>query len=173
MEVGGGLEYVNTRAGLRVEASARALVAHQDTDFSEWGLGGSVVYQHGGPRQGLSLRMGTFYGASNSAIHDLWSSPHAARDLAVRARRDALGRELGARLSAEASCGLAVLGDRLAMAPFADIRQDSATGAGALRVGWRFSLMNSLSLSLEAGLMQGNSGHAGRGLVMRRSLSHW
>ena len=173
VEVGGGLEYVNTPAGLRVEASLRALVAHQDADFSEWGLGGSIAYQPGGPRQGLSLRMGTFYGASNSAIHDLWSSPHAARDLAVRARRDALGRELGTRMSAEARYGLALLGDRMAMAPFADIRQDWATGAGALRAGWRFSLMNSLSLSLEAELAQGSTGRAGRGLALRRSLRYW
>ena len=38
LEMGGGLEYANAQAGLRVEASLRALVSHQDSHFREWGL---------------------------------------------------------------------------------------------------------------------------------------
>ena len=172
LEAGGGLEYANARAGLRVEASVRALVSHQDADFREWGVGGAIVYQPGGPAEGLSLRVGMSSGAAESAIRHLWSSPHTAPELAARARaRDEAGRGSGARVDAEVHYAFAAFGDRLAMAPFVRLRTDGAAVGGSSRVGWRFVVTESARLALETDVMPADAGGAGRGLALRASLN--
>ena len=41
MELGGGLRYADPVRGLALETRARALLAHEDGGYEEWGLSGS------------------------------------------------------------------------------------------------------------------------------------
>ena len=113
------------------------------------------------------------WGAAGSAIRHLWSSPHAARDLAARARaRAAAGRGYGGRVNAEVHYAFAAFGDRLAMAPFAHLRMDGAAGSASSQVGWRFDVTEFLKLALETDVIPPDTGRPGRGLALRASLNH-
>ena len=169
VEVGGGLQFANKAAGLRVEATARTLVSHQDPDFTEWGLGGTIVFQPGGPQRGLSVKMGTSWGVAKSGVKDMWS-PYATRKLAARARRAAVGGGSGGRLNAQVHYGIAAFGDRVGMAPYAQMLLDGVSGTRTSRLGWRFNVLESLRLSLETDVGAAHPGQAGRGLTLRGSM---
>lgn len=168
VEVGGGLKYANAGAGLRVDASLRILLAHEDTDFSEWGLGGTIIFEPGGPRRGLSMRMGMLWGVVESAIHDLWS-PYATRSLTMR--RSAYGGGPAGRIDARLHYGITTFGDRVAMAPYAEMRLDGETGTRTPRVGWLFNVHESLRLSLETDVGQEHSGQVWRTVTLRVALN--
>ena len=169
VEVGGGLQFANKAAGLRVEATARTLVSHQDPDFTEWGLGGTIVFQPGGPQRGLSVKMGTSWGVAKSGVKDMWS-PYATRNLAARARRAAVGGGSGGRLNAQVHYGIVAFGDRVGMAPYAQMLLDGVSGTRTSRLGWRFNVLESLRLSLETDVGQARPGQVGRGLTLRGSM---
>ena len=57
VELGGGLRYADPVRGLTVEARARALLAHEDGGYEEWGLSGSLQLDPGRLGRGLSLRL--------------------------------------------------------------------------------------------------------------------
>ena len=157
VELGGALKFANSAAGLRVEATVRGLVSHEDTDFAEWGVGGSIVFQPGGSERGLSVRMRSSWGVADGSAEDLWS-PYG---LADRARRgDILNR---GRMAARVHYGIAPFGDHLSMAPYAEIRLDGDRGGS--RLGWRFNVMESLRLSLDYGTDDG------RGVMIRGSMN--
>ena len=169
VEVGGGLQFANKAAGLRVEATARTLVSHQDPDFTEWGLGGTIVFQPGGPQRGLSVKMGTSWGVAKSGVKDMWS-PYATRNLAARARRAAVGGGSGGGFNAQVHYGIVAFGDRVGMAPYAQVLLNGATGTRTSRLGWRFNVLESLRLSLETDVGAAHPGQAGRGLTLRGSM---
>ena len=47
VELGGGLRYADPALGLTVEATARALLAHEAGGYEEWGMGGSLQLDPG------------------------------------------------------------------------------------------------------------------------------
>ena len=53
VEIGGRIRYADAGSGLTVEASARTLIAHEDSGYREWGAGGSVRLAPA-PRGGVS-----------------------------------------------------------------------------------------------------------------------
>lgn len=131
VDIGGGLLLADTSAGLRAEISGRTLLAHEDSDFRDWGVSGSLLFDPDpssalGPE--LSLRH-----ARGSA------SSGGARALFDRATMAGLaeGRAAGsdATLEIEAAYGLAVFGGRYAGAPHAGL---ALSGGGRVwTVGWR------------------------------------
>ena len=48
IELGGGVSYADPALGLTVTAKARGLLAHEDSDYTEWGASGSVKDRPGG-----------------------------------------------------------------------------------------------------------------------------
>lgn len=165
VEVGGGLKYTNEAYGLGIEATARMLVSHQDTAFSEWGAGGALIFQPGGPDQGLSLRMGTSWGASAGSAGDLWSSRAAGG--ASRGRR---AGDPGGRFTAHLHYAVSPFGAGLSMAPYAEVGLARGGRARTSLVGWRFDVLESLRLSLETDLAPNHSAEASGGLRLRGSL---
>ena len=76
LEVGGGLGYAAGR--LSVEINARGLLAHEDTGYEEWGFGGSIAYTPSEDGRGLSMRLGSAWGATQSGVQSLWSRQDAS-----------------------------------------------------------------------------------------------
>ena len=170
VEVGGGFRYANEAWGLSIEGSARMLVSHQDTAFSEWGAGGTLVFQPGGRERGLSVRMGTSWGAAVGGAEDLWS-PYASGNIGARGRRGAgSGHGPGGRLTAQLHYAMSPFGEGLTMAPYTEIGLAGDGRGTSSRVGWRFDVMESLRLSLETNVAPAKSAEEGRGLVLRGRL---
>ena len=127
IELGGGLAWTDPARGLTVEAKARTLIAHEDSDYREWGASGSVRIEPGASGRGLSLTLAPAWGAAEGGAERLWGL-RDARGLAPDAEAPA-----GSRLEAELGYGFAVLGDRGVATPYAGLSR-SETGE-TLRLG--------------------------------------
>ena len=138
MEMGGGLMFTNSRVGLNLLASGRVLVAHQESEYSEWGAGFSIRY---GARarnaNGLSLALEPSWGQANSRVDALW------RDDGVSFARGAgLGLEQPRRVNMDVAYGIPAFGTDGSIQLFG--QSSVETAAKQLRVGTRFSLPRAL-----------------------------
>ena len=74
VETGGSVRYVDSRLGLVVDVSGRQLSAHDDEDYSEWGVDASVRLDPAVDGRGLSLTLAPAWGAeSTGSAGRLWS----------------------------------------------------------------------------------------------------
>ena len=80
MEVGGGMTFIDSDRGLMIRVHGRRLVLHEESDYEEWGLGGSLTLNPGGGGRGLSLGLRPSWGPTASGATRLWA--HGATALA-------------------------------------------------------------------------------------------
>ena len=73
MEVGGGMNYLQGNGTLTIRVHGRRLVLHQEEEYEEWGLGGSITVNPGGGGQGLSLGVRPSWGSAASGVTRLWA----------------------------------------------------------------------------------------------------
>ena len=71
LEVGGSLRYAAKR--LTMEVRARSLLLHEESGYEEWGVSGSVRYAPGADQRGLSMRLGSGWGAESGGAERLWT----------------------------------------------------------------------------------------------------
>ena len=57
IEIGGGLSYTDPTSGLTAETRVRGLLAHEDSDYTEWGASGSVRLEPDASGRGLSFSL--------------------------------------------------------------------------------------------------------------------
>ena len=131
VELGGRVTYTDPETGLSVEARVRTLVAHEDSDYREWGASGAVRLGPGERGRGLSFSLSPTWGAAASGMERLWSA-RDARGLAPEGQFEA-----GQRLEGELGYGLGLFGDRFTGTPnvgfgFSDTARD-------YRIGWRLT----------------------------------
>ena len=131
VELGGRVSYKDPETGLSVEARVRTLVAHEDSDYREWGASGAVRLDPGERGRGLSFSLAPTWGAAGSGMGRLWS----ARD----ARGIAPGHEFEAaqRLDGELGYGLGLFGDRFTGTP--NLGFGLSDNARDWRIGWRLT----------------------------------
>ena len=142
IEIGAGLGYA--RGPLEARADVRGLAAHQDADYREWGFSGSVNYRPGRDGQGLSMRLGSSWGAAHSGVQSLWTAETAA----------GLGRGGGAmpgsqRHTAEFGYGIAGRAGRALWRPY--LAADAGDGSSAVRFGLELDAGAHARFGLEAG----------------------
>ena len=138
LEVGAGLRVENAARGLSAELTGRSLLAHEASELSEWGVGGSLRFEPGGADRGLSIGLRSTLGAASSGIIRLWEQQNAA-PAGYRATAP------GSVTEAEVGYGFAVLGTRGSLTPYLGAglsqRHGEAYKAGArLRLGEFFVL---------------------------------
>ena len=143
IELGAGVRYAAPALGLTVEGKARGLLAHEDTDYREWGASGSVRIDPGAAGRGLSLTLAPAWGADSGGAERLWS----ARDARGLAANDTF--EPAGRLAAEAGYGLGAFGGRGLMTPFAGLSLSDA-GSRTWRSGVRWTLGTDVSFAAES-----------------------
>ena len=133
VELGGRLSYADQATGLSVEANVRALVAHEDSNYREWGASGAVRLAPGERGRGLSFSLAPTWGAPGSGVDRLWSAQDA-RGLAPTGGEF----EPESRLQGELGYGVGLFGDRFTGTPNVGF---GLTGSGArdYRIGWRFT----------------------------------
>ena len=155
VELGGRISYANPETGLSLEANIRALVAHEDSSYEEWGASGALRMEPGHRGRGLSFSLAPTYGAPGSSVERLWSA------------RDAGGLASGgsefepeSRLEGEIGYGVGLLGDRFTGTPNMGFGLSDG-GSREYRIGWRLAragggssgssgLFGSFALSLDA-----------------------
>ena len=141
IELGGGLRYADPVRGLTVEASARALLAHEDGGYEEWGMGGSLQLDPGRLGRGLSLRLVSGWGLTDSSADALWQQQTAS------GLTQGAGHTSQGRIRAEWAYGLDVPWTHGLLTPYGSVEM-AAGRRRTLALGWRFELGQSLSLSL-------------------------
>lgn len=157
VEVGGGLRYAGS--GLTVQVNARGLLAHADGDYEEWGVSGSVRLAPGEGGRGLSMRLGSSWGAPAGGADGLLAGRNAASLVGSGEF------EPGARMDAEVGYGLDGMGGLLT--PYGGVSVSER--AQTYRVGSRFNLDERLSMSLE-GERHDSGGDVDHGIALRGSL---
>ena len=163
MEVGAGLRYA--RSGFTVEGSVRALLAHEASDYEEWGASGSVRVDPGVNGRGISLRVTPTLGAGPSGVERLWSAP----DSSALAR--GTGFEPGRRLDAEVGYGLAAPRGFGVATPYAGLSL-AGDRERAWRAGARWKLAPDFTLGLE-GSRRERAGDKPREALMLRGTLRW
>ena len=133
IEVGGAVRYTDPASGLTADAKVRGLVAHEDTDYREWGASGSVRFESGAAGRGLSLKLRSALGADSGGAERRWSH-RDAREFVPEG--EALERP--AQLEAEVGYGFSVLGGRAVATPHAGWSRGEESGT--LTLGQRLEL---------------------------------
>ena len=156
-EAGGGLGGAFGR--LSLEVNARGLLAHRDTQYEEWGFSGAVAYTPSKDGRGVSLRLGSGWGATQSGVQSLWRRQDAS-DLVRHAEFDA-----AQRYQVELRYGLDGLKGRVQWTPYIGV--DSGGGSSqALRLGVTLTSGRRFDAGFELGRRQGGPGagpeHAGQ-----------
>ena len=170
-EVGGGVAFADEASGLSIEARARMLAAHADSDYREWGTSATARLDPGARGRGLSFSLSPTIGATSSAAERLWGA-HDARVLTPGGQFDA-----ARGLTAEAGYGMALFGDRFTGTPNLGFGMSDG-GARDYRLGWRLTSAvrgdPGFEVSLDATRREhaNDNGPVEHG-VMLRSLIRW
>ena len=162
LELGGSVRYAS--GGLSIEGAARALLAHEDTDYREWGASASVRIDPGAGGRGLSFSIAPAWGNASSAAERMWS----ARDAAGLVREENF--EATSRLEAELGYGLRGLRGLGTVTPYTGLTLSGA-GAPTWRGGARWKVSERTSVALE-GTREPDAGDAGadHALTLRASV---
>ena len=131
VELGGRVSWEDPETGLGVEARLRSLIAHEDSDYREWGASGSVRLAPGERGRGLSFSLSPTWGVASSGVERLWGAQDAG-GLAPGHEYEA-----GQRLDGELGYGLGLFGGRFTGTP--NVGFGLSDTAREVRVGWRLT----------------------------------
>ena len=161
VEVGAGLRY--TVGAVTIEAQARALVAHEASDYEEWGMSGAVRVTPGASGRGLTLSIAPAWGQTGSAAERLWSAQ----------KPSALGSdsefEAESRLEMDVGYGFGLPGNRGVLTPYAGMTLGDAR-ARTVRTGTRWQLGTDAVLGLETTRQTSDAGETDNRLMLRAAL---
>ena len=125
-------------------ANARALVAHRDAAYEEWRFGGTVSYRPGQHGKGLSLKVGSQWGATQSGVQSLWSqAAHSGTALHGSAL------DAAQRFTAELGYGFEGAGRGALWAPF--MAAEAGENGQSIRLGLKLSSGPNVEAGLELG----------------------
>ena len=99
-ELGVGLAYMHP-AGLDIQARGHVLLAHEQSEFEQWGAGLTVNFDWGTRGEGLFFAFVPTWGAPSTGAEGMWSSTRAAQALLASS-----GAELGMNLDTRVGYGL-------------------------------------------------------------------
>ena len=161
IEVGGGLGYAAGR--LSVEVSARGLLAHQDTRYEEWGFSSTIAYIPSEDGRGLSVRLGSNWGATQSGVQSLWNLQDAS-GLA----HGGVAMDAGPRFQAQLGYGMFGPGGRVLWEPY--VGADHAGGGQGLQMGVKLASESSIKAELRLGWRQDLQGVPEHAIELRASM---
>ena len=163
LEVGAGVKFAGD--GFSVEGAVRALVAHEDAHYREWGASGAIRVDPGAAGRGLSLSIAPTWGNAASAVERLWSAPDAAGLAPNRTF------EPGSRLEAELGYGVGAPRGPGLVTPYAGLTLSG--DAPRIRTGVRWNASQSAAVSLEASREAQGSGEAPANALTLRAEARW
>ena len=140
LELGASLRYAS--GTVSIEAAVRGLLAHEDTDYREWGASTAIRIEPRPTGQGLSLSAAPSWGNASSAAERLWST----RDAAGLVRADDFDPK--SRLETEVGYGLRAPRELGLITPYTGLTL-SETDSRTWRAGARWKLSDRTSVNLE------------------------
>ena len=165
IEAGASLRYQGGR--LSIEGAVRTLVAHERSDYGEWGASGAVRIDPGASGRGLSLSVAPSWGGASRGTDRLWSAGDA------RALAPGREPEAGGQLDAELGYGLGLSSAPGVLTPYAGLSLGDG-GAWSWRGGGRWALAPGASLSFEGTRREAGSDDAASGHeLMLRGRLRW
>ena len=147
VELGATLRYADATGRLRADLGARALVAHEENDYDEWGVSGALVLEPDRAGRGLSLSLGSSYGATQSGTDELWSRKE------LSGISETQGAAPGSRFEARLGYGLNAADGRGVLTPYAGYERQGAESTW--RLGSQLTLRNELEFQVEGSLQHG------------------
>ena len=168
IDLGGGLAYADEQSGLGLELNARALLAHEDENFREWGVSGALIFDPDpSSDRGLSLSVGPSWGASATGGAEALLGPETMSGLALDNTLPP-----GGRLGVEAAWGFPALAGRYTGTPYLGL--GLREGGRDLRLGWRLGAVRreglELALGLEGTRLESNGRSPEHGATVRLML---
>ena len=163
VELGGALRYSDPARGVTMEAKARALLAHEDGDYEEWGVGGYLHLDPSAAEQGFWLRLDSSWGVLADGENRLWAHQNIG-GLASDTYTNPTGRlnlELGYAMDVPGSYGVLIPYSALELTG-----DDNRT----YRLGWRYKLGESLYMSLDGVRRERYDVSPDHGLMLRTTL---
>ena len=140
-EAGAALRYAAD--GISIAGSVRTLLAHEQSNYREWGADGALRIGPGASGRGLSATLSPSWGAPASGVERLWSLA-AARGLGADDEFEAT-----ARLAAEVGYGLGLGTAPGVLTPYAGVTLVEG-GERSWRGGARWAIAPGTALGLEA-----------------------
>ena len=142
LDVVGGLRYSAGR--LTIEGTVRTLLAHEDSDYEEWGASGAIRVTPDASGRGLSFTLAPAWGNTASKADQLWAG-QAPVDLPTSGPT-----RPGARLNAEFGYGMMSAADyRGILTPYAGLSLGNGSSQ-SYRTGARWQMAPETTLALEA-----------------------
>ena len=163
VELGGALRYSDPARGVTMEAKARALLAHEDGDYEERGVGGYLHLDPSAAEQGFWLRLDSSWGVLADGENRLWAHQNTS-GLASDTYTNPTGRlnlELGYAMDVPGSYGVLIPYSALELTG-----DDNRT----YRLGWRYKLGESLYMSLDGVRRERYDVSPDHGLILRTTL---
>ena len=165
IEIGGSLRYRDPAVGLTIEGNGRVLAGQ--SDYREWGLGGSLRLDPGAEGRGLSFSLAPAWGETSSGVERLWDQDVAKLASDDRAANDNVPQM---RLDSELGYGFGALGGHGLLTPYGGFSL-AGEGSQRYRIGSRFEIGSSLSLSLEGERLEpANDAAAEHGVMLRGQM---
>ena len=165
LELGGRVQYADPRLGLTIEGAARALLAHEDDAYEEWGAWGTVRVAPGADGRGLALTLAPAWGATASGVEGLWARQTTAGLAPTGPRGPAAGR-----LTAEVGYGVVGPPGLGVVTPYGGVTLAQG-GTQQYRLGGRWVVEDGLTLNLEGAHQQpGGQTPADTGLLLRLEM---
>ena len=161
IEIGAGLRY--TVGTVTIETQARTLLAHEDSNYEEWGMSGTIRVTPSASGRGLTLSIAPAWGQTGSAAEQLWSA-HDAR--AFGSDQDF---EASSRLEMDAGFGFGLPGNRGVLTPYAGLALGEA-GDRTMRTGTRWQLSPNTVVSIEATHQASDASEPDNQLKLRAAL---
>ena len=141
LDMSAGIRYAAGR--LTIEGTVRTLVAHEDSDYEEWGASGAIRVTPDALGRGLSLTLAPAWGNTASKAEQLWAG-QAPTGLATTDPTLP-----GARLTAELGYGMVPANHRGILTPYAGLSLGDGSSQ-SYRTGARWQMAPETTLALEA-----------------------
>jgi hypothetical protein len=161
VEVGAGLRY--TAGPLTIEGQVRSLVAHEDSDYEEWGMSGAIRVTPSSSGRGLTLSIAPAWGRTGSAADRLWSA-HDARELGADSEFEA-----DSRIAIDTGYGFGLPHGHGVLTPYTGMTLGDA-GTRTMRAGTRWQLSPDVVVGLEATRQTSDAGEDANELRLRAAL---
>ena len=158
LELGGGLRWAGLK-GFSVEVRARGLLAHEERDYEEWGVSASLGLSPGEGDRGLSMRVGSAWGAASGGVERIWSQRALSGS----------GFDPDARLDVEVGYGLDA--PRGLLTPYTGVALSES--GEVWRAGARWKLGPAFEVNIEATLRDAAGGENPEGGVLLRGSRRW
>ena len=161
VEIGAGLGY--TAGRFAVQVNARGLVAHEDDGYEEWGFSGTFQYRPRSDGRGVSVDLGSAWGATQSGVEGLWN-----RQGASGLAHGGVAMDAGPRFQAQLGYGVHGPRGRVLWVPY--VGADHASGGQALQMGVKLASQSSLEAELRLARRQDLQGVPEHAVELRASM---